>query len=61
MGGGDMGDPQHQADMEVFHYLVDHGKEITRTIKVLPEWRRDGDGIDQPGSGRARSRSTWPR
>ncbi len=33
MGGGDMGDPQHQADMEVFHYLVDHGKEITRTSR----------------------------
>jgi hypothetical protein len=36
MAGGAMGDPQHQTDMEVFHYLVDHGKEITRTVTQLP-------------------------
>lgn len=27
----------HAADMELFHYLGDHGKEIRRTIKVIPK------------------------
>ena len=35
MGGG-MG-ADHAADMELFHYLGDHGKEIRRTIKVIPK------------------------
>lgn len=34
MGMG--GDASHMQDMEVFHFLVDHGKDIRRTIKVLP-------------------------
>jgi hypothetical protein len=34
--GGHAGDAQHAADMEVFHFLGDHGKEITRTITTLP-------------------------
>jgi hypothetical protein len=29
-------DEQHLQDMELFHYLGDHGREITRTIKILP-------------------------
>ena len=36
-GKGGAMDAQHQADMELFHYLGDHGKEITRAIKVLPD------------------------
>jgi len=35
-GHGNASDPQHMADMELFHFLGDHGKEITRTIKNLP-------------------------
>jgi hypothetical protein len=29
-------DDQHMKDMELFHYLGDHGSEITRSITVLP-------------------------
>jgi hypothetical protein len=39
-GRGPGGDAQHAADMELFHFLGDHGKEITRAIKTLP------DGVD---------------
>lgn len=34
--GGQPGTDDHQQDMELFHYLGDHGKEITRTVTVLP-------------------------
>ena len=36
-GQGQGMDDQHAKDMELFHYLGDHGKEITRTITVLPD------------------------
>jgi hypothetical protein len=36
-GQGQGMDDQHTKDMELFHYLGDHGKEITRTITVLPD------------------------
>lgn len=29
-------DPQHRADLEVFHYLLDHRGEIRRQVKHLP-------------------------
>lgn len=29
-------DAEHAADMELFHYLADHGTEIRRTITALP-------------------------
>jgi len=29
-------DPSHQADMEVFHFLLDHREEIRRTIQDVP-------------------------
>jgi hypothetical protein len=35
MGKG-KGMADHQADMEVFHYLLDHRKEIKRTVKEVP-------------------------
>ena len=35
-GHGQGMDASHAADMELFHYLGDHGSEITRTIKTLP-------------------------
>ena len=35
-GHGQGMDASHAADMELFHYLGEHGNEITRTIKQLP-------------------------
>ena len=29
-------DPQHRADMEVFHFLLDHRNELRRQVKHLP-------------------------
>jgi hypothetical protein len=37
---GGMGDPSHQADMQVFHDLLEHRAKITRTVTNLP------NGID---------------
>lgn len=34
------GDGSHAADMQVFHYLLEHRAKITRTVTLLP------DGID---------------
>lgn len=37
MGGHMMGgDGDHTADMQVFHYLAEHGSEIRRTITRIP-------------------------
>ena len=38
MGGGMMNDPAHQADMQLFHFLLDNGPRITRVVTV----RSDG-------------------
>ncbi len=35
-GGGRGPDAEHQADMELFHFLLDHRNEITRVVKNLP-------------------------
>jgi hypothetical protein len=38
-GRGAMGrgmDAEHAADMEVLHFLLDHGSEIRRMVKVVP-------------------------
>lgn len=37
-GGGMMNDPAHQADMQLFHVLLDNGPRITRVVTV----RSDG-------------------
>lgn len=37
MGHGMGGDASHQQDMEVFHFLLDRGKDIRRTITVRPD------------------------
>lgn len=36
-GGGMMMDGDHRADMEVFHFLLDHRDAIERTVKELPD------------------------
>ena len=36
-GQGKGKDAGHQADMELFHFLLDHRKDITRTVKNLPD------------------------
>jgi hypothetical protein len=36
MRGGGM-DADHQKDMELFHFLLDNGDRITRTVKQIPE------------------------
>lgn len=40
MGGGMMADPGHQADMELFHALLDNRERIVRKVTVI------GDGVD---------------
>lgn len=35
-GPGQGKDDAHQADMQLFHYLLDHRKDITRQVKNLP-------------------------
>jgi hypothetical protein len=40
MGGGMMADPDHRADMELFHTLLDNRERITRTVTIRP------DGVD---------------
>jgi len=37
MGGRDMQDPEHRADMALFLYLLDHGDMIQRTVTTLPD------------------------
>ena len=37
MGGGMMNDPAHQADMQLFHFLLDNGPRITRVVTVRPD------------------------
>ena len=37
MGRGMMHDAAHQADMEVFHQLLDNGKKVTRTVTPRPD------------------------
>lgn len=36
-GGGKGKDAAHRADMELFHFLLDHRKEITRKVTNLPD------------------------
>ena len=40
MGGGMMGDPAHQADMQLLHSLLDNREHITRKVTSTP------DGVD---------------
>jgi hypothetical protein len=35
MGAGMTGDPSHMADMAMIHFLLDNGKDVTRTVTVL--------------------------
>ena len=35
-GGGRHGDPSHQADREIFHFLLEHRADIRRTVTPLP-------------------------
>lgn len=37
MGRGMMGDPDHQADMQMFHALLDNRAKITRTVTVTTD------------------------
>ena len=41
-------DPSHQADMEVFHFLLDHREDIRRTIQDVPKGVETVTESDKP-------------
>jgi ribosomal protein L25 (general stress protein Ctc) len=50
--GGPGRDPSHQADMQVFHFLLSHRKDINRTVKELPNGARTLTESNKPDVAR---------
>lgn len=53
MGRGMMHDAGHQADMEVFHQLLDNGTKVTRTVTRRPDGVESVTESDDPVIARA--------
>jgi hypothetical protein len=53
MGGGMMNDPAHQADMQQFHFLLDHGSRINRVVTVRPDGVESVTESDDPAVAQA--------
>jgi hypothetical protein len=53
MGRGMMGDARHQADMELFHQLLDNGSKIRRHVTQRPDGVESVTESDDPAIAKA--------